>query len=460
MKVRAILQRIQMGFKWVSLIYGVACFLSPAMSHGEPIELSPSINHILSTGQSLAIGQLGNPRLSISQPFRNLKIDSHWSNNYLTPWVMIPLIEYESGSTSEESMSSSLVNMLSEKIGNSDFQIASSINAWPGACYCLLRKSSVDSTYKLFEIGINQAKFVKNYASERNLPYRILGVTSVHGEADQKPNPYWAECARGDASLYASFLAEWQRDYQVALQSISATQGSVPLFINQMSSWTHPMMNAATPGTAIGQWQASFANPDKVILTTPSYIFDYADGVHLDNEGYRRLGAYFSKAMKRVSIDGLSWAPVWPTEVSRTNQVVKVKFHVPVTPLVFDTEEVLAKENFGFEYYEDGAPTAQIQRVSISAPDTVEIQLDRIPEGQNERLRYAYTGTPGAHAGRFQSGAPRGNLRDSDTTTAYYDSPKYGKELFNWAISFDSAILKKSSIPESPKNLRLTGGTR
>ena len=74
-----------------------------------------------------------------------------------------------------------------------------------------------------------------------------------------------------------------------------------------------------------------------------------------------------------------------------------------------------------------------IESVDVTAPDTVTIKLASAPTGNNKRLRYAFTGTPGANGGPT-TGA-RGNLRDSDSTKSLY-----GFMLYNWCVTFDEAL--------------------
>ncbi len=89
--------------------------------------------------------------------------------------------------------------------------------------------------------------------------------------------------------------------------------------------------------------------------------------------------------------------------------------HVPVSPLVLDTDMVSNPGDYGFEVWgdTDGAKKT-IQSVTVSG-NRVTLVLDADPD-QTVVVKYA-RGTQGANAGPT-TGA-RGNLRDSDSTLAY-----------------------------------------
>jgi hypothetical protein len=123
---------------------------------------------------------------------------------------------------------------------------------------------------------------------------------------------------------------------------------------------------------------------------------------------------------------------VRPASITRTDAVVTVKMHVPAPPLVLDTTLVTNPGKFGFEWKDDGPATPTIASVAVAGPDTITVTLSAAPTGANKRLRYAFTGTPGALGG--PTSGPRGNVRDSDATPS-----RNGYALYNWCVHFDMA---------------------
>jgi hypothetical protein len=82
---------------------------------------------------------------------------------------------------------------------------------------------------------------------------------------------------------------------------------------------------------------------------------------------------------------------------------------------------------------DDGPGSPTITSVALAGPDSVTVTLSAPPTGGNRRIRYAYTGVLGAHAG-LQTGA-HGNLRDSDATPS-----QNGFTLYDWCVHFDEAV--------------------
>jgi hypothetical protein len=113
---------------------------------------------------------------------------------------------------------------------------------------------------------------------------------------------------------------------------------------------------------------------------------------------------------------------------------IYVQFSVPKPPIVFDTDIVSARNNYGFEYFDDSS-SAKITNVQIDNQETIKITLDKIPTGSNQRLRYAFTGDPNSPLGTHSSGSPAGNVRDSDNSQSLY-----GNKLYNWLVHFDKPI--------------------
>lgn len=165
-------------------------------------------------------------------------------------------------------------------------------------------------------------------------------------------------------------------------------------------------------------------------MVGPKYMLDFLsnNGGHPTNVAYQRMGEYYAKAYRRVILEGGTWEPLRPISVSRTSNVITVRFIAPVLPLAIDTTRVALRTNYGFEY--SGPET--ITSVALSGSDTVAVTLSAEPTTAG-RIRYAYTANLPSISGRLTG--PRGNLRDSDTTPS-----RYGYSLHNWCVHFDEAV--------------------
>jgi hypothetical protein len=203
------------------------------------------------------------------------------------------------------------------------------------------------------------------------------------------------------------------------------------MFHSQASAWTTGE-NQFTVG-AFKVLEESERNPDKTILVCPKYYFPYSDGIHLTNAAYRWLGEYYGKAYRTVVVEGNTWTPLKPERITRTNTVITALFHVPVPPLVLDTNMVVDPGNYGFTFADGTSTPPAIASVELVGPDTVRLILSAEPAGSNERLRYAFSGVPGSWGG--PETGPRGNLRDSDPEPSLYGNP-----LYNWCVHFDKPV--------------------
>lgn len=380
------------------------------------------VNHVLSTGQSLAVGAVGSPSLSKSQPYKNVMFNTGVLAGGDNLQAFVPLVEH-----TVETMSSALANDVAKwarelifkeiAVPKNDHVMLVSNHGRGGVGYSGLKRGSAQ-----YEDGLEQVRAAKAIAGARQLSYVVRAVTNVHGEADH---------ALANMN-YGKNLLQWQNDYEKDVQKITGQTAPVPMLHSQFSSWTRVGNDAATSKVAMLQLEASRTARDKVVMVMAKYHLPYArDGIHLNNLGYRLMGEYYAKAYRRLILEGRPWTPLWPSKVSRAGAAITIAFDVPVPPLALDTTLVSNPGQFGFEFADDSASAPIVTGVKLAGPTTVEVTLSSIPVGANKRLRYAYTGIRGSLAGP-QSG-PRGNLRDSDTIPSAFGAGP----LYNWSVHFD-----------------------
>lgn len=407
-------------------------------------------NHILISGQSLSLGVSGGTALTTTQPYNNMMLQLqpgvalNGNNTTFTDATYIGLIPLKEPNTNahagtEETPASAMGNMISALAAPNSFNTIISLHGIGGKSYAELKKGGTLASYANGQL---QAKRAMSFSLASEKGYKIRAAAIIHGERDQALST--------PIATYEANLVEWQANYEQDAKLLTGQSEGVPMFINQNSSWTG--YNMPTPTIAIAQLNAIRNNPNKIYITTPYYIFDYVDHAHIKKWGYRRSGEYFGKIMKKVLVDNEDWKPVMPIQVVRSGNTIEAKFHVPVAPLVFDTNAVVSKTNYGFEYY-DATSSASISSVAIIGGDIVRITLNQTPTGSSQLLRYAYTGVNGNKGSRTNL-APSGNLRDSDTTPALYvdaNIPSWaGTTLPNWSVTFNDPIV---AAPSQPQNI-------
>lgn len=392
--------------------------------------LSPSyvfkdVNHVLGTGQSLSLGIKGEPLLSSTQPYANRMFQTRLVAGGVDLTAFVPLVEGGWG-LEVETLSSGFANLVtkmareellaSAPIGQRSHDLLVSLHGVEGTPYAGLAKGT-----EPYAIGIAQVRAGLAIAKASNQSYVVRAVTNVHGETDHV----------NQSTTYAADLQTWQADVEADVKAITSQAEPVPMFVSQISSWTH--YNWATSRIPSDVLAAHDARPGRIVVVGPKYHLPYADGVHLTNEGYRQLGEEYAKAYRRVVLEGKPWEPLRPRSVTRAGAVVTVAFHVPSPPLVLDTTRVTDPGANGFEFADDGPATPAITSVVLAGPETVRITLAAAPTAGGRRLRYAFTGIAGVAAG--PTTGPRGNLRDSDGTVS-----RQGGRLYDWCVHFDVPV--------------------
>lgn len=412
------------------------------------------VNHVLVTGQSLSVGYKGMPALSTTQPFANRMFASGVLAEEYGLGALIPLVEGDAvpGTPMRvETPASGFANLVT-RLAQTDFGIPHALlvsaHGVSGMDYAGLKKGT-----KPYALGLRQVEAAKTLATREGRSHVVRAVMIVHGEAD----------SMGNNGRYEAQLLRWQSDYETDVRAITGQAEAVPLFESQMSSFA--LVGPGTSSTVVGAQLAAHVHaPGRVVLVGPKYDLPYSDGVHLTNEGYRRLGEAYAKVYRRVVFEGATWDPIRPRTISlRADGAIEARFFVPSPPLVFDTQRVVDPGSYGFVLVDDGKP-APIASVAITGDDTVLLRpagapcASRAPSSIGPsastcaklRLRYAWTGSPGAPGGPRTG--PRGNLRDSDTTPATTGPP-----LANWCVHFDEPV---TPLADGSTNAPADGASR
>jgi len=364
------------------------------------------LHHVLITGQSLALGATGAPALSTTPSDRHYRFYSDGTYRVLTPLVETGLETIASGAGQHLTRSHPEHRLL---FGNSSVG---------GATYEFLKKGT--APYNLALAQFRDAPFA---VSSVLLGYQPSAIFVIHGEGDHINLQYDED------------LREWQEDYERDWGAVSGQPRRIPMFHTQASAWTSPGNGSAefTLGAFL-LLEESRLHPDRTILVGPKYMFTYSDGIHLVNSSYRWLGEYYATAYRSVVVEGGSWTPLQPLSVTRSNTVVTAVFHVPVPPLVLDTNLVSDPGQYGFTYHDGTLTPPAVESVELTSADTVRVVLASPPLGLlPEFLRYAYSAAPGSWGGPLTG--PRGNLRDSDD-----EASTHGNTLHNWCVHFNEPV--------------------
>ncbi|MCU8821290.1 MULTISPECIES: hypothetical protein [Klebsiella pneumoniae complex] len=373
----------------------------------------PELMDARSYGQSLSIYSQGTPGLSTAT-INSVRFDTGVLTYNKNPTSLVSL----ENPTSSQYMQSQ-VHDFQQKVSdaaNSEFLLAAS--GLGGTPFSGLEPGTV--VYTQF---INTIQKAKDLADARGVQYGMLWFNFQHGETDASQGTGYA--------YYRQKSKEMQEITNAHVKSISGLNHDVVMFTYQMA--THGRYDGTTyPSYEIplAQLDEAISNP-LIQLTTPMYIFDYADGLHLTNDGYRHRDLFFSKAQKYYYENKKPWLPLYPTKVSRVgNASVLLDLHVPVGPVQFSTARVTAATDGmqGFELWaENSAGTLTrlaISSVTIVSGSRIKV-VPSVPFNAADKIYLAYAFTPenrGANSGGgiypnwpagYTAGC-RGNVCDSD----------------------------------------------
>jgi hypothetical protein len=360
---------------------------------GDATVIHPTVYHVLVTGQSNGYGAaiLGND-LTPAPGGRMFNAGVIPGGTGLTS--IVQLVD-----NAIQTVAPTLAARLAAEIGHG-LVLVSNV-AVPSAIYTALKKGTSP-----YNDSLAQVTAAKNLTLGSGLTYRFLGVCVVHGETDDVNNN----------SNYAANVIEWATDYDTDIRAITGQAETVPLFFVQHSHNRFDAQSRTPPlyagSTSIGLFDAAVAQPTKVKLAGPQYMYDKTDSIHHTCAARRAQGEMFATQIHRDLIAN-TFAPFIPLSATLTSAVIDVVFQVPVPPLDFNFTDVVFRKNYGFAYW-DANGFGTILDTVILNPTTIRITLSAAPSGANKRLMYAgFPQTTAAIESKYFG--PHGNLVDSDT---------------------------------------------
>lgn len=382
-------------------------------------------NHLLFYGQSLSVGASAGSVLSTTQPYSNVTFNggprawtgSAWDFSGFKPLVEDAVSPAPDGGTNRaETACSGAANYAStlmaiDGVNPSSHVVLASTAGCGGYRIDQLRKPA--SWYNNFLAHISGA-----HALDSN--HAVHAVGWLQGETDiTAPTSY---------STYRAALEQLQVEVDTDIKTITGQSHPVYLITYQVSYGI-----TGNNGIALAQLDLAQKN-SKIFLATPTYHLPYAsDNIHLTAVGYKWIGAYFGRAYKAL-VDG--YEPQWlnPRSATVRGAVVRVRFDVPVGPMVLDATNLAATTDSGFKVL-DGVSPATISSIKVDGRDVV-ITLSAAPAGA-VKVRYAldYLG-----AGLLLTNGASGNLRDSSPDVINISG--VDRPLWNVCPAFEMTAIK------------------
>jgi len=423
--------------------------LQPVVDRGNDGVQRPiaDINLLLAYGQSNSTGQQTAPPLSRNNYKGNLMQGNHeWvhygntNTDQLNLMYARPAISY--GKTSEEAEQTTIDDQMPCESPNIAFCNASKsmldkallgladrkflgITAGFGGCSIEILSKNVPNTNGAKYNSLLQA-ITKAKASADTLAKSIVcsAVTWIQGEynTSQSNGQGWeaGTNASNDKELYKTRLKQLATDLIADTKNVFNQEDAPLILITQHGTgW----LREFELYIQMALLEAS-SEDSRLVMACP--LYQVTNRGHLDPNGARWIGEYFSKVYNKVVLKGESWKPLQPKKITKGLKTIILDYHVPTPPLKFDNHTVKPIENYGFRIRENGAYNP-ISSVSIISPTQIKIEC-------------VNSFTSDVEIGYASHGLYYGNVCDSDTYLAlnnYVELPEQLKPTVgtagNWS---------------------------
>lgn len=382
-------------------------------------------NHLLFYGQSLSVGAAAGSVLSTTQPYSNITFNGGpraWTGSAWDFSAFKPLVEDEISPAPDGA------NTRKETACSGAANYASTLMALDGnnpSSHVVLASTAGHGGYRIDQLNKASAWYTNflahvSGAHALDVNHAVHAIGWLQGENDiSYPTSY---------ATYRAALSQLQTDAETDIKLITGQMHPAYLITYQVS-WGI----TGNSGIALAQLDLAQQN-SKIFLATPTYHLPYAsDNIHLTAVGYKWIGAYFGRAYKAL-VDG--YEPQWlnPRSATVRGAVVRVRFDVPVGPMVLDSIGLADTTDSGFRVL-DGAAGKAISSIKVDGQDVV-ITLFATPTG-TVKVRYAldYLGT-----GLAMTNGASGNLRDSSPDVINISG--VDRPLWNVCPAFEMTAIK------------------
>lgn len=391
-------------------------------------------------GQSLGFGDKGQPVLTttnsypeFSLKFKDLNVQlglNGLDGNVaaLNPSALTDfdaIISQNNSNGSGENIGVTLAQQLAKQLDDEagvPMRVLSFTAAVNGTSYTGIKKGT--QAYSNLLIAVTRAKDI---AEAKGWKVIMPAFIMQHGEANRTTA----------VSTYKANLAEYIADINNDIKSITGQSADIYMYyINPCGSDTVASMNSTQAMYELAKENPLAVQVGSIYPAKPIGVLNdlnaEGDMTHLTASGYIYLGYKYVQALKHDLKNGMgTFKGVYPVSVTRTNNLIDIKFNVPKPPLIYKTSDIVrAHATWGLSY-SDSTNSASITNIEIIGSDTVRVTLSNTPTGSNKQIK-------GGHIPRTDSTLatrPRINIADSTT-----EQTPYGDSLANWAIAFNEFV--------------------
>lgn len=283
-----------------------------------------------------------------------------------------------------------------------------------------------------FERVISQVTAAKALAPAAGMAARCDAVMWNQGEGDSGSTSYAA---------YKAALVTLQSTYQTDIRAVIPGAGPVYLILNQTNSGV-----PAARSIPRAQFDAQAENAS-IIMSTPKYMAEYYDNLHVVARDSKWIGAYDALAWYYTVILGQRWQPLHFQLESVVGNEVTLLAVANVGSLVID-ETTIPAQNVtnmirGFSCINASNAAVAVTAVSLLGANRVQVTLANYSAGH--RLRYALDAAlprPSAQIdGLAAYVGAAGNIRDSfGDTVPTFRGNGVNRKMHKWAAGQEIAL--------------------
>jgi hypothetical protein len=316
------------------------------------------VNHIITYGQSLSVGQTevvisstsiypdnlinfdGVTRTSNYD--KSLTGDAYPTNRRI---AFAPLIERVNDGTSatgtlRETPTTGTVESLAleiNKFSNKKFPDLPMkiLGSAPGYGAKTALQLSKGTTY--YAALISDVTAGKNLSNASGKIYKVLAVTWTQGESD-----YVSGTTSTD---YKAQMIQLKNDLNTDIKAITGQIDDVAIIMYQVA--TSNGGSKTYPNIALTQYDLAMTEPG-FYMATAMYQFKYNDNFHLKSQSSKLLGAYYGLAINKIVSENIDLKPLHPKSHIVQGNLIKLKFEVPAPPLRFQAANTVTLPNKGF----------------------------------------------------------------------------------------------------------------
>jgi lysophospholipase L1-like esterase len=281
---------------------------------------------IIGTGQSLSVGQKGQPVLSTRQPYHNLKLstdDLPWpvdpDNTNLS---LVPLVEpigrlspsfpsswpeNIAGETPHSAMANEITALVQGKYGRDYVTIHSAVGE-NGQGMVFLRKGALQRGLngRSYAAAMIETRAITRLARAAGKTYGVGAIVVTHGETDAGNQDYENELYR-----------LWS-DYNTDLRAITGQRQKIPMIVSQQNTC------ADRSSSTLAQWKIGVDHSADVVCSGPKYQYPSPEGLHLTAKGYQLLGEKYGQVYFERVILGRNWRPLEPLKAKRDGKIITI----------------------------------------------------------------------------------------------------------------------------------------